>query len=355
MAYKMGLKSVSEVINMDISQLKTLFRQHVLEHGETIFMVDDDMEIPEANLFSHAMLVNQSDDAYNVSCGLNYGRGTQYYVRVLQLKDVLEDPENAFRYSQWLNKLTDAWMREYICKPKICLNLPFGAEETHLKTRHVTNYLLQPSYHLGGARYPAKKLPIHPVIPLEEHLKKYLPYAFQIALVAYFVDPTNLIGRCVLPWNDKGAALDFKGLGDVFKYIADKSVRDEICRRFWKNVEDFFRDDVEEINLRTNVLTLIATDVDAVIREYAQHHRQRRAFKKLGDIYKLTKKDAEMFWEFGTRIVHEKPLDLSALDRIKDSLEEHSKLNFKELPLTEGFYLIIRSLGLGEFSKFILD
>ena len=74
-----------QILLIDPEKLMMLFNQYVLggispeaPAGDVIFMLHDDMQIPEANIFSHLLLMANSQDINLTSMGFDIGRATKY-------------------------------------------------------------------------------------------------------------------------------------------------------------------------------------------------------------------------------------------------------------------------------------
>lgn len=367
--FQIGKKKLSKILEMDKKLLVRLFQQYVLnnaaKHGNMILMIDDDMEIPEANIFSHALFAKQCENEYLYAHGYCVGRITKYLNKFRNLQDILNNPSDIFDNTQWVDIPFSVKMGEYIGKPKICLNLPLGQEEAHLQIKCVENPLLQVSRHLGGARYPSVgRIPSHFLIGLESYLKKNIPYVLGISLSMDLIDPSNIENRSILSWNEK-IVRQFKCLKDAFLYIGEKKNMHEMQKRFWINVLNIF-DPIRGVSipLRQYVDELISMDVDLIIKKFKDTHSLDRSENKsllaIGHLYKFHQKDALLFWEFGTSLISlklfNKGIDLGKdIERIKINMEKKYAIHFLDYPTTYNFFLMCQSLGAGKFSSIFLE
>lgn len=363
--FKIGKKTFSEVQQLDNKLLLNLFQQIVLHNStktnNTIFMLDDDIEIPIANIFSHALFAQQCENEYLYSHGFCVGRVTKYLNKFRDLQEILENPSQIFDFSQWVDIPFSIKMAEYVGKPKICLNLPLGQEEAHLKIECVNNPMLQISHHLGGTRYPSDQIPSHFFVGLETHLKKNIPYVLGVSLSMDLIDPSNISNRCILPWNDSplSALSQCECLHDIFMFISHEKNKQEIQKRFWKNVRDVFHPTKGlSIPLRQEIDRLISMDVDNILRKFKTTHTldlsEKRSLSAIGNLYKFHQQDALLFWEFGSELIKLKTDNIKlAINNIKAKLEKKHHILFIQYPTTYNFFLMCCSLGAGEFSSIV--
>lgn len=366
-AFDQGKRFISEVLNMEDDALKTLFQEFVCgstllkrKHFDAIFMCDDDMEIPECNLFSHLLYAEQSKHHYTAIQGYHYGRDSKT-IHFLSLDTLLNNPCHNSMFIKWLETPIGAAMSEYISKARFCLNLPFGAEEGHLILSYDTSALLQPSIHLSGTRYPDKQIPTHFFVGIESSLQKFLPYAFHVKMVQDLVDPLNKHNSCVLPWNDAALAQSFHCLNDVLMFIAKGTSKKEMQNRFWNNVCDLFSPEPKRKYLLREILDDIRSmDVDAMLKAFANKQKldtnERKSLAEIGKIYKFYQEDARYLWAFATQFsgVDHKNV-AAAIELKKNDLESKNKIKFENYPLTQGVYQLFCSIGAGEFCDIVGD
>ncbi len=353
-----GYQTVQAMLASDPALLKQLFQAHVLAHkelaGNAIFMIDDDMEIPPSNLFCHAFFAHEAFNRYSCSASYAIGRATKFNIIYPAFRQVLTDPKAIFSSSQWTTDICSAAMSEYVTKPKICLNLPFGSEEQHLRGLMEANPLLHPSIHLAGPRYPTGAVPTRPWYGLEEYLTWYLPYSIQIAMTVSLLDPTGKQGRCVFPWNQKEQLQTHTSLRSAFHHITSQDQRKEMQKRFWRNVELFRQSEVEDMPFLTAIKDLIDCDIAQVIQECQIQawltSDEKNSLEKIGAIYAFYQQDARLLWRFV-----EIAISGTAVDEAKSILESERSLSFSQFPLTNGLHLLFHSVGLAEFNQLLAD
>lgn len=368
-AYKMGEKTVTDLLKMDAVMLRALFDKFVLgnalqgNYGDTIFMFDDDMQIAPSNVFSGALFAYECRDARLECTGFQIGRATKFSLVCSSLRELLHSPEKSFASTRWLNWITSAGFAEYFSKSKACLNIPHGGEEKHLLLEGKRHFLLQLSYHLSGSRFPKKKIPTHSFVGLDEYLKKYLPYSLLIQMQLHFVDPINTHGHCILPWNEKKYTKTVATLSEAFTHIAAAEQKEEMQKRFWANVAQFFLTAQDrEGSFFSTIQNLISIDPDTELKifqeERALTRSEKKELQKIGAIYKAYQQDAQLFWKFGTYLIRhleKQPKEAPPLEQIKEALEHELHISFADYPLTEGFYLLAESCGKGTFCTIIDD
>lgn len=188
------------------SELFSLFTKHVLETDETLFLVDDDMELSRTALFSTALFATLYRTKYYSISGYQYG---------LDTKTVFGD---ASKQPLWSNLPLPSGISQYATKPKICLNLPHGCEENHLMIPCKAHFYLQPARHLGTLQQEGR---------VENELL--------IGMVSELLDPTNSRNRCVLVWNEGYVA----SLKEALSLMAADVTKAELKRRFLENVRGF--------------------------------------------------------------------------------------------------------------------
>lgn len=366
--YAGGKRTFRDILQEDKATLISIFQQTVLEKQKDqafsenmIFMIDDDMEIPQANFFPHALFVQQCSNAYAFSHGFCYGRATKFQNRFRNLNDLLEKSLDTFDFTQWLRIPFSITMAEFVGNPKICLNLPLGQEESHLRISKVPNPLLHISYHLGGTRYPGQQIPTHFFVGLEKHLERFIPYTMDINISSDLIDPSNELGQSILPWNDIKIADTFTCLQDVFIYIANDNTRREMQHRFWKNVQAVFdKEQGNNIPLRICLNDLMTMDIDLILKEFKKQNSLDRtesaALSKIGELYKFFQRDAKIFWEFGSMLLtHEidEGNSKKIIEQTKQHVEKQQGVSFADYTFTQSFYLLCHSAGAGGFSDII--
>lgn len=381
-AFAMGKRTLDKVLEIPAEELQAFFRQGVLGEvensngsGDPLFMSDDDMEIPESNLFSHLLYVEELGGLYAVIVGYCYGRVTKYGIKYRTLEQVLNAPLDTFDYAKWSDLPILVMMSEVICKPRICLNLPLGHEETHLLTHAESNPVSKPSIHLGGTRYPTHQLPTHYFVGLEEHLINFIPYALGISMISSLLDPGDHYERCALPWNDMGARSSYTCLKEVFVSMKEESSKNEMQRRFWRHIDEFLGSKCKLTTFQDYLDALLCEDIQNVIETFKKKHQLSRkekiSLEKIEDLYLFFQRDAKMLKEFGVNVVTEikrqlgvevnwydvlafHTLDISALiTQSKEWIENRYQIQFLDYSLTENFYLLLLAIGCGEFNQHI--
>lgn len=360
-AFRMG----SKIMEIAPKTLREIFFENTLEGKDrsAIFMCDDDMEIAEANLFSYALFLEETQHPYSFAHGFISGRGTRFSIRYLSLNDVLNSPQETYQHTQWLNQPFSASMTDCVMKPKICVNLPFGSEEKHFETLGEIIPLLQITYHLGGTRYPNKRIPTHYFVGLEEYLKSYLPYTLCIDMAQCLLDPMNQYQRSVFPWNAKEVWSSFTCLNDVFHYVSRESTITTMQKRFWDNMAQFFKGEQKSgTTFLESLQDLMYLDLKSIVRTFLKQNKlnasEKKSLKQIAEIYNHLQKDAKLFWEFGmlvTQRVRETSEIESTLVTVKNELETKYRLRFSDFPLTQGLYLLFLSIGAAQFNKFLKD
>lgn len=387
-AFNSGKKSAAEVLEMSEKELFNLFQTAVLGEnsagktaGDSIFMLDDDVKMSEVNLFSHALFAYEYRELYCYFSGAIQGRGTQFHLQFFTLEDILRNPVKSFSYVKWVKNPVLQMLLEYMGKAKICLNLPFGSEEAHLQIANRANPALQPSLHLSGTRYPSRQIPSHFFVGLEEHLEKYIPYTLLLEMSYDLVDALNHASACVLPWNDRAFMTSFRNLGDVFAFMAHEKTQKEVQKRFWRNIQELFSHSPRGF-FKRDLKYLLNFNLESIVSMFTESEpldaEERDSLNKIGQIYLFYQQDARYMQEFiasffallnkeisalpqaggGTESWFEACLHYSidlaeVLEEAKTALEAKHNIKLADFPITEGFYLLVRSLGLGEFCQII--
>ena len=294
--------------------VRELFHEHVWEKSaDFVLTVDDDVEVPFSNLLSHALFACEEGDHYVACRGYNRGNATKFSIRFLPLETFLTTPEELFASLKWVEQPMCAGMSEYLSKPRIGLNLPFGGEEVYFKGTHAYNFCLSPSVHRGEHRYSGD---------VEGYLERFLPYALLCSFTHTFIK------KHTLPWHDK--SVSFSSLKELSAFMIRPDIVQEMQRRFWKEVIHFFTEPfVYQRPLFSDIHGLKTCDVAK-----ASSLRVRRCYQKL-------REDAELFWALGTCVLAEKNVE-----KAKKSLN----VSLENYPLTEGLYLLFSNVGRGLFN-----
>ncbi len=361
-AFQMGKKSLDEVLSMDEKTLSNIFRQVVLEAKNAILMLDDDMVVPESNLFSYALFMKKSPHGYSYTYGYMEGRGTRFANVYSSLDEFLNLHINPFEHTKRLPVIAPASMSEYIMRPKICLNLPFGNEEQHSEGIFEIIPFLQTSWHLAGTRYPEKQLPTHFFVGIEKHLKHFIPYTIQIGMTRHLLDPLNQDGTSAMPWNQKEVRSTFTSLRDVFNFISNEKTVQEMQKMFWEHMDQFFHPGDNPMKLRQDIETLIHMDVEGIIKSFRRKEKltfaERKSLKNIGEIYRFYQQDAKYMWEFSSNIFQkvqgDKTLDISeVIEQEKGGIEKKYSIKLQDYPITQGFYLLFQAVGAAQFNLIV--
>jgi len=232
-------KRKENFLNISRKQLKKDFREVVLEekHGPcVIHMGDDDVHIPISNIFGDALFAYKHASEYFCRFGWIIGRRTTWTETTFNIKYVLERSADILLQHGWQESPFSHGMAGLLCKPKLCLNLPFGQEEAYLQSMQQYPFDFRlPAMHLSGYRFPKEPLPLDRYSGLAELLEKHYEYSVGMMLVADLIDPANVQNRCALPWNDKGHT--FKNLAEAIHYMLQPKTIKEMQKRFWQNVK----------------------------------------------------------------------------------------------------------------------
>lgn len=204
---------------------------------------EDDVALPLHQVFSDALFAAKHRDAYFYRPQYCIGRSTQQVNPLVDLKSLLDDPSRLYSSTHWNNNPFLGGMKGQLTKPRFCLPLPFGNEESHALPTHVWNDpFQQPIFHYSGTRFPQKLFPISPLDGALEYLKSYLPYSFQISMSSNLLNPSNSQGRSVFPWNDRENRENIHSLKELLAFAALPQTQKELQKRFWRNFEEVFKD-----------------------------------------------------------------------------------------------------------------
>ena len=346
-AIRMGKKSMDEVLLMGDKDLCALFDRHVLgRNGQDVivYMGDDDVAIPACNFFVYALHAALLKDQYFSRDFYCVGRATHIIRLCGDSRNVFAHPEVVFHTSRWDAIPELGAMKGMLSKPKFCLPVPFGNEERHVNPPSLGGDLFyQPIVHLGGSRYPRKSLPLSPFDGLVEYIKSYVPYSVQMGLSSCLLDSANDFGKCALPWNDDNGikVSHVSSLDELWAYIFDPKVLDEMHDRFWKNVYDLFDDaHTADFPIGNYVRSL---------QFYDPNFPVPIALKKYYEVVQL---DAFLFFAVGKAIVkHHKAGAEDFLDLGVREGEYAFQMHLKDAPLTKSLCTFIRCID-GFYAKF---
>jgi len=379
-AHKLGKRTVSEAIDLNEDELQTLFRRSVL--GEVaqgqdavLHMGDDDIEVPEACIFADLLFAQKFNQEYFDRMTYIIGRATNIINPYLDLQSFLKSPAGLYHFTQWKDTANLAGIVGLLSKPKFCLNLPFGSEEKDFRLKGYSDPFRPALIHLSGNRHPSKQIPADPFSGLAESLEKINVYVFHIGMVQSLLDSRDNKGRCVFPWNPRRneSPYPFTSLGQALKFASQEKYKKEMQKRFWKNVDGLLSPEQKTTFLiGMDLEYLLNQDVDASIREFRQTNPLFEKVKSLDEIglcYKRFQKDAKLFQDFLEKVKNEicqrvenpstwfegcVELNLSAIiEQIRKEMEVQNRVRFKQWPFTHGLYLLLRSVGAGEFSDLL--
>lgn len=361
-------KSLETILETDAIEIKELFRDFVLggpdiqtPRGEPVYMIDDDMFVHPAALFSHLYVIENTSNTYFATQGYDCGRSTKKNLRFPSLKSVLNHPQQIFSAHRWIEKPQPALMSEYLSSPRICVNLPMGGEELLTSMHFIFNLFSPLTIHLGGTRFPQQPFPTHYVVGLEQHLKRYIPYTLSISLVEVLIDPVNAYGHLLYPWMDRSFQQRIESLKDIFLMISNQKNTQEMQKRFWRNLKKLLDFSHPSQNfLQEDLKNLLENDVEEIVAQFKENHSlqdlELASTNSIGAIYKFYQQDVRYFLEFGHQaleIASHSFLD-TELQRIKTMMEGHYGIQLHEFPLTYNLYLMTLQLGAGGFNHTLL-
>ncbi|MCE5294788.1 MAG: hypothetical protein LLF94_09295 [Chlamydiales bacterium] len=347
-AIRAGCKDVSEILLLPQSSLTTFMKKATFgtsnSMGDFIFMVDDDMYVSLSNIFTCALYAKECQNDLVGCGGYQYGRGSKYNLSFWNLSDILAGKDHEKLFPEWVTVQTLADISESLIRPKFCINVPMGNEENNFITISRGHSFLQPAYHLCGSRYPKRAIPTHFFVGLDTCFKKSLPYVLLLYLSEYFISSTSRHVPTTLPWNDNYTRPDKQYMS--LKQTCQEMREQEVAARFWKKVHDFFILEKEEYHRFLRIKNqLAALDVEAVLTDFTKKNQltepEMASLTSLGEVYKSAQKDMELFWKLGSALT---PTQV---------LEDVFPSNLEGYPLTEGLYLLAKSLGKGEFCSLI--
>lgn len=298
--------------------------QFLLTDAKPLYMVDDDMWIPSANIISASIL-----SRHDMGCeGYQLGRGSKYNLFYWDLPEVLLAPEKTAMFPYWLDFETKAGLSEYLIWPRLCLNLPQGSEESHFFQHAKGHFFLKPSYHLAGSRYPEGQIPTSHFVGLAEHLERAVGYYFGLSIAYYLVSPQEL------PWN--------KSMCTSFDFIAQKSTQEALKIGFWQRVRDLFLHKAPRYAaFLQSIQALLLLDVESCSVPGALLEHEKASLSKLKAVYKKHQEDVRYFWDMGVAL--------------STSVDPEKALTPPPAcyPISTTFYLTAVSLGQAKFCDII--
>ena len=312
-----GCRSIEDVLNAPSKDLSKFMQEFSIgginpecPHGESILMIDDDVEIAESNLFSHALFLEQCGSSYSISSGYCSGRLTKLDVRFQSLEDLLRDYRTTYSSISWFTLPTSAVFSECVSKSLLCFNLPFGNEENQFSFYRQLNPFLQTSIHLGGTRFPKKHLPTHFFVGLEEHLKTYIPYSLHIAMISDLLDPLDKRGFCIFPWRGSSSPKRYSCLRELLMTLTDSDVIEKMQISFWRNVSLLlYATQDDHMMLQKQLLNLLHMDSLKAFKQVDFHDRllagEKRPLRAIDQLYQFYRQDAGYLFEYMRGILEE--------------------------------------------------
>ena len=380
-AFKQGKKRVADILGMAPQQLQTLFKEAVLEQPQRagspaiVHMGDDDIELPETSLLADLLFAQSQQSDYFLNIPFVCGRMTTQVNPPISLKSFLNCPEALYQFTQWSDRATQNSMMGHISKPRFCLNLPFPNEEQHFRKMIV---FIEPfrhaTHHLAGTRYPLPHIPTDSFDGLKKTLLKLHTYFFQLGMIKCLLDPTNVKGRCVFPWNLLEPSVPlFHSLGEALSYVALETTKRDMQKRFWKNIEGLLAPDKKNTFMMGKDLEdYIQQNVDETIALCCKQHNlspETPSVRKIGTIYKKFRKDALHLQEFLEMIRshisshvtapahwYEACVEMNLAEIIDDArcaLEKKHNTLLPDWPFTYSLYQLLHAVGAGEFCTIV--
>ncbi len=219
--------------------LQQLFSSLVLESKAVVQMGDDDIHMPASNFFADAFFASLHADEYFFQPSRIIGRHTVEVAGSLDTEHMRQRPQDVILQNSWQEEPFFSAMTGILSKPKLCLNLPHGQEESSLEAmRKYVDNSRKPLIHLAGVRYPETLIPQSRFSGNRSFFKKRNLYVLQLLQMAELVDPLNHHGRSALPWNL--LKKPFHSLGEAMTFmIASKHMQQQFWKNFQKYAEDF--------------------------------------------------------------------------------------------------------------------
>lgn len=339
-AFQNGSASLDEAMNLPPKVLQDHFNAKVAGRTDlTVHIGEDDIFLPTSRIFNDALFSHFYKDAYIFRANNRIGRAGHKLNLILDYDTVVRSPSQVFSSTAWLDKPHPVGMSGALSKPKFCLALPFGSEESHVRSlRPAFDLFEQPAVHLSGTRFPNHPYPLSPLDGLEISLKSVLPYVALTSMVINLLDPANKTGRCALPWNDASLLekQPFTSLEELLNYVHAASTQDEARKRFWNNMSLIFNEGQAKKG-----------DLREYIELLSRFKEKQTAPQKLQTFYQKVQNDAEEFLRLGLSAVefYRKGLTephKAALGRMKGPL--------KGRPLCSGLYLLIDKIMSGNIT-----
>lgn len=298
LAIRQGKKSIEEILQLSYAELKILFDQAILginQHDSIVHMGEDDVFVPPCNIFLDALTADTNKQLYFEKEASCLGRYTMKVNALIDLKSIMEKPLNLYYSTGWNRTPETGGMKAMLTKPRFCLPLPFGNEESHVRPLHnVINYFQQPNLHLAGTRFPTKLFPVSPLDGMAEYLCTFLPYSIQICMSSELTNPVGAPDRSIFPWNDKNSHNEksITSLGDLIRLANQPETQIEMRKRFWRNFEIALSESPPSL-LNESLLRLTHFDPSV------------EAPGDLKEIYKKYQRDALFFLAFAKNLLQQ--------------------------------------------------
>lgn len=318
----------------DRAKLKLLFEETTLKPSpSTLLMLNDNMQIAETSLLSYSQHALENQDSYYFSSGYSFGRNSQALNHFFSLKAFLETPQVAIGNRRIYPLPNASLMSEYIGKPKLCLNLPFGKEEAHFMIRFIPQLFVKPSYHLPGMPYPNTDKPTRSFIGFENFLRKFLPYTIEIQMCL------DLLGEPDSPlfWNEDGSLLKCSSLEEILSFLKLPETQNKMRSRFEKRLKMVFS---KESNHEYTMIikSLCEEKIEQIKDDFARKqclsNLEKEALDKVALAYQELQNDAKLLLEFGRELTH------TLLEKAKKNIEERHSIHLENFQLCQALYLL---------------
>ena len=349
-------RKMSDLHLLDRSTLREWFEQSTLEkncsdkHLSFIAIGDDDMSMPPSYFFSAPLLAKAHEQEDFLIKIPFIGRQTTHYLpEVRSLKCVLDDPHLAYQ-TGWSEKEEIHPIAGSISPPRFTLNLPFGGEENFdFNHKVVFDGLTLPMVHFAYTRFPSSHAPSSALDEIDERLKTFLPHILQFSLLIPLTDTSSSGHPRILPWKDHPPAFSsqFKKLSQIL------SMKRELQIRFFNQLKKL-------LLTSPTPYSLIST------LEFLQNQEiPENSNKKLKKIYQEMAEDAKLSLKFINLLMYKInrcSSDVDALiennipiplEETKSLIERKIGLPLATFPLTDSLYLLLKSLGGGQFCDLI--
>lgn len=254
----------------------------LLLDANILHMGDDDVHVPFSAISADALFAYTHKDEYFTKFAWVKGRKTVWTEASFNLEYILEHTRDILLQHAWQDKPFRHGMAGLLTKPKICLNIPFGQEEAHMRAiKEYTSDLAEPLLHLSGDRFPKVTIPTNRFSGLADFLRAQYRYAIGAMLVSDLIDPLDRFGRCSLPWNRR------KEPFNSFEEAMECIVGADMLQPFEKNIlamkEEFatYNPNKESTFALYHLGVLEHQDVDAILKPYSRFPKEMAELKAL--------------------------------------------------------------------------